>query len=88
MGLAEEVYHAVKPLPEAMVQEVLDFALFLRQRRKSLMFTEAESVTDCDNAENNEWSTAEFTEMSMRQAMRDIEDEPSLYHLKDLKERW
>lgn len=29
-----------------------------------------------------------FTEMAMDQAMRGIEDEPLLYTLDDLKERW
>jgi len=35
MSLAEQVYQTIKPLPEAMVQEVLDFALFLSQREES-----------------------------------------------------
>ena len=79
MTLAEQVYQTLKPLPEARVQEVLDFALFLRQR---------ESVTDWNNAEDNEWTNTEFTEMAMNQALRGMEDEPALYTLDDLKERW
>ena len=77
MNLAEQIYQTLKPLPEARVQEVLDFALFLRQR---------ESVTDWNNTEDNEWTNAEFTEMAMNQAMRGMEDEPSLYTLDALSE--
>jgi hypothetical protein len=39
-----------------------------------------ESLTD--------WDNAEFTEMAMNQAMRGMENEPALYTLDDLKERW
>jgi len=34
MSLAEQVYQTIKPLPEPMVQKILDFALFLRQREE------------------------------------------------------
>ncbi|MEQ1638029.1 MAG: DUF2281 domain-containing protein [Methylococcales bacterium] len=37
MSLAEQLYQTVKPLPESMVQEILDFALFLRQRLERLV---------------------------------------------------
>jgi|GEM_PF-272040 len=88
MNLAEQVYQTVKPLPESMVQEVLDFALFLRQREASqewrdLMLAQAESLAAWDNAEDEAW-----TKMAMTQAMRGMEDEPVLYSLDDLKERW
>lgn len=61
MNLAEQVYQTVKPLPEPMVQEVLDFALFLRQREESrewrnLMLAQAESFADWDNAEDEVWN--------------------------------
>jgi len=36
MSLAEQVYQTIKPLPEAMVQEVLDFALFWASVKKTL----------------------------------------------------
>ena len=57
MNLAEQVYQAIKPLPEAMVQEVLDFALFLRQREEkaewqNLMFAQNSSLADWDNDED------------------------------------
>ncbi len=35
-----------------------------------------------------DWDNAEFTEMAMNQAMRGMENEPELYTLDDLKERW
>jgi hypothetical protein len=34
MSLAEQVYQTIKSLPEPMLQEILDFALFLRQREE------------------------------------------------------
>lgn len=61
MNLAEQVYQAVQPLPEPMVQEVLDFALFLRQREErsewhNLMLAQASSLADWDNAEDEVWN--------------------------------
>ena len=34
MALADKIYEAVKPLPEALAREVLDFVEFLRTRRE------------------------------------------------------
>lgn len=34
MALADKIYEAVKPLPEALAREVLDFIEFLRARRE------------------------------------------------------
>jgi len=61
MNLAEQVYQIVKPMPESMVQEVLDFVLFLRQREESrewgdLMLAQDHSLTDWDNAEDEVWN--------------------------------
>ena len=61
MNLAEQVYEAIKPLPEAMVQEVLDFALYLRQREEkaewqNLMFAQNSSLADWDNDEDEVWN--------------------------------
>lgn len=61
MNLAEQVYQTVKPLPEPMVQEVLDFALFLRQREESLewqnlMLAQTVSFADWDNPEDEVWN--------------------------------
>ncbi|WP_157205564.1 DUF2281 domain-containing protein [Methylomonas koyamae] len=35
MNLAEQIYKTVKLLPESVAQEVLNFALFLRQREEN-----------------------------------------------------
>lgn len=61
MSLAEQVYQTVKPLPEATVQEVLDFAIFLRQREEktewqNLMDAQTSSLTDWDNNEDEVWN--------------------------------
>lgn len=65
MTLAEQIYQTVIPMPEALVQEVLDFVLFLRQREKfqewrNLMLAQAHSLVDWDNAEDEAWRNAEF----------------------------
>ena len=59
MNLAEQVYQAIKPLPEAMVQKVLDFALFFRQREEkaewqNLMLAQTSSLADWDNNEDED----------------------------------
>jgi hypothetical protein len=51
MNLAVQVYQTIKPLPEAMVQEVMDFALFLLQRKEktewqNLMLAQTSSLED------------------------------------------
>ena len=61
MNLAEQVYQTVKPLPEPIVQEILDFALFLRQREEALewqnlMLAQTGSFADWDNAEDEVWN--------------------------------
>lgn len=84
MNLAEQIYQAVKPLPEMKAQEVLDFVLFLQQREESrewqdLMFAQVESFNDWDNAEDEVWNNVQFSKMAMNQAMRGMENEPALY---------
>ncbi|MDD5268226.1 MAG: DUF2281 domain-containing protein [Methylococcales bacterium] len=59
--LAELVYQTIKPLPDPIVQEILDFALFLRQREEQAEwqnFKEAQtcSLTDRDNVEDEVWN--------------------------------
>jgi Protein of unknown function (DUF2281) len=61
MSLAEEVYQTIKPLPDAIVQEILDFALFLRQREEALewrklMLAQTNSFADWDNFEDEVWN--------------------------------
>ena len=60
MSLAEQVYKTIKPLPEPMLQEILDFALFLRQREEqaewqNLMNAQTCSLLDWDNVEDEVW---------------------------------
>ena len=61
MSLAEQVYQTVKPLPEDMVQEVLDFALFLRHRDENaewqnLILAQTSALTDWKNDEDEVWN--------------------------------
>jgi hypothetical protein len=61
MSLAEQVYQTIKPLPESIVQEILDFALFLRQREEqaewqNLKDAQTCSLTDWDNVEDEVWN--------------------------------
>ena len=51
MNLTEQVYQVIKPLPEKIVQEILDFALFLRQRDEktewqNLMLAQSSAFSD------------------------------------------
>jgi hypothetical protein len=60
MSLAEQVYQTIKSLPEPMLQEILDFALFLRQREEqaewqNIMNAQACSFADWDNVEDEVW---------------------------------
>ena len=61
MSLAEQVYQTIKPLPEPLVQEILDFALFLRQREENaewqnLMLDQTCSFADWENVEDEVWN--------------------------------
>jgi len=60
MSLAEQVYQTIKPLPDPMLQEIFDFALFLRQREEqaewqNIMNAQACSFADWDNVEDEVW---------------------------------
>lgn len=62
MTLAEQIYQTVKPLPEPVAQEILDFALFLRQREENsewqnLMLAQSSSLADWDNTVWNDVRT-------------------------------
>lgn len=61
MNLAEQIYQTVKPLPESVAQEVLDFALFLRQREENaewqnLMLAQTSALADWNNEEDEVWN--------------------------------
>jgi hypothetical protein len=64
MSLAEIVYQTIKPLPEPMIREVLDFALFVQQQTEkkewqNLMDGQSASLSDWDNAEDEVWNDAQ-----------------------------
>jgi len=61
MNLAEQLYQTVKPLPEPIVQEILDVALFLQQREdaadwQNLVSAQAASLAHWDNSEDEVWN--------------------------------
>ncbi len=70
-----QLLEKIQALPPDKQAEVFDFVDFLASRSAS-------------NSQHDEWTNAEFSEMAMNQALRGMEDEPSLYTLDDLKERW
>jgi Protein of unknown function (DUF2281) len=66
MNLAEQIYQTVKPLPESVAQEILDFALFLRQREENaewqnLMLAQSSSLADWNNEEDEVWNDVPAT---------------------------
>ena len=69
----------IQALPVEKQAEVLDFVDFLALRIKE---------TAHKSLNYDEWTNAKFNEMAMNQALRGMEDEPSLYSFDDLKERW
>lgn len=74
-----QLIEKIQSLPIERQAEVFDFVDFLASRSQGA--AHQSRVYD-------EWTNAEFTEMAMNQALRGMEDEPSLYTLDDLKERW
>ena len=61
MNLAEQVYQTIKPLPEPLLQEILDFALFLREREEraewqNLKQAQSSSFADWNNVEDEVWN--------------------------------
>lgn len=78
MGYAE-LLKTVQSLPREKQAEVFDFVAFLAMR----CGVSAEAL-----ATHAEWTEAEFSEFSMQQAMRGMENDAVIYGLEDLKERW
>jgi len=64
-------------LPADKQAEVLDYVDYLSHR-----------FSQQGRADLTEWSECDFSDVSMAQAMRGLEDEPVLYTEADLKERW
>ena len=73
MTTEEALIQGLKMLPPAARREVLDFTEFLITRAPG----------ESDAAERREWS-----ELSLAGALGDMQDEPALYDLDDLKERF
>lgn len=46
------------------------------------------SFKDWDTSDDDVWTTAEYSEMSLHQALRGMEDEQTHYTIDDLKECW
>lgn len=74
-----QFFEKMQALPPNRQAEVFDSIEFLVSR----------SITP-DNRQiaDDEWTNAEFSQMAMSGAMRGMEEEPPLYTLDDLKERW
>ncbi|MDQ2080641.1 DUF2281 domain-containing protein [Xanthobacteraceae bacterium Astr-EGSB] len=64
MRIADMVYEQVKTLPEPLAREVLDFVIFLRERRergewRDLMAAQSNSLAPIwDNVEDDVWDHA------------------------------
>lgn len=73
MTTEEAIIERIRRLPDEARQEVLDFADFLHARLE-------QAALDKEHAE---WS-----ELSLESALRDMADEPDLYEETDLRERF
>jgi len=78
MGYAELI-SKLEALPRDKQAEVFDFVEFLAAR------CEAETGKPHTHAE---WTDDEFSELSMRQALRGMEEESVAYTREDLRECW
>ena len=78
MGYAELI-ERLQSLPREKQAEVFDFVEFLVARSG---LAARKSIDHVDRTD------AEFSAMSMQQAMRGIEDDPVVYTRDDLRERW
>jgi hypothetical protein len=76
---AAQFLEKMQALPPDKQAEVFDFIEFLASRSTPL---------GDQNNTGDEWTNAEFSQMAMRQAMRGMEEEPPIYSLDDIKERW
>jgi hypothetical protein len=78
MGYAELI-SKLEALPREKQAEVFEFVEFLSARCGT---STGKPVT------HTEWTDAEFSELSMSQAMRGMEQETVTYTREDLRERW
>ncbi|UQB41887.1 hypothetical protein JX580_09470 [Thiomicrospira microaerophila] len=61
MSLADTIYEVIKPFPDDMAKEVLDFALYLNQREdtqewRNLQAAQMNSFTDWNNEDDEVWN--------------------------------
>ena len=63
MNLAQQIYQSVKPLPEPLAREVLDFVAFLTLRQSHQESddlvraqTQSQAIADWDNADDEAWN--------------------------------
>lgn len=78
MGYAELI-SKLEALPVEKRAEVFDFVEFLAARC---------DATASKPLRQEEWTDAEFSELSMRQALRGMEEDTIVYTRDDLRERW
>lgn len=75
MTIAEKIHRRVVTLPEPRQAQVLDFVEFL------LLKSETDLHDRIQELDDQEWS-----QFSLKMAMRGMEDEEDLYSIEDLKE--
>lgn len=78
MGYAELI-NKLESLPRDKQAEVFDFVEFLAARC---------GVSTNKPLPHAKWTDAEFSELSMRQALRGMEEETVTYTRADLQEKW
>lgn len=78
MGYAELI-SKMEALPRAKQAEVFEFVEFLSARC---------GTSTAKPLAHTDWTDAEFSELSMSQAMRGMEQETVTYTREDLRERW
>jgi hypothetical protein len=72
-----ELIEKLKALPNEKQAEVFDFVEYLAARFARPTTTEVDA-----------WNDKDFTDMSMQQALRGMEDDPVTYTDADLREHW
>jgi hypothetical protein len=70
MTLAETIFDEVQEMPGHQQAQVLDFLEYLKSK---------------DAKENKESEQREWSDFSLAQAVRGMEDEPELYSLEDIR---
>ncbi|MBF0309736.1 MAG: DUF2281 domain-containing protein [Magnetococcales bacterium] len=77
--IISELIKKVESLPEVKQAEVFDFVEFLLERLEP---------EERQLSPGEDWNDVDFSELSMVQALRGMEDDPVVYTLDDLRERW